>query len=48
VVKLNKILNKAIKAVVKVITTPLANAVITYLFKSELLKCCKEIIIVIL
>jgi hypothetical protein len=45
---LNRILNKAIKAILKAITTLLANTVTTYLLKSNLLECYKDIIIVIL
>ena len=45
---LNRILNKVIKAVVEAITTLLANAITIYLFKGELLKCYKEIIIIML
>ena len=46
--RLNRILNKTIKAVLKAITILLVNAAITYLLKSKILKYCKEIIIVIL
>ena len=46
--KLNRILNKVIKAVVEAIIILLANAVTTYLLKDELLKYYKEIIIIIL
>ena len=45
---LDRILNKAIKAVLEAITTPLVDAATTYLLKSKILECCKEIIIVIL
>ena len=45
---LNRILNKAIKAVLKAIITPLVDAVIIYLLKSKIPDCCKETIIVIL
>ena len=45
---LNRILIKAIKAVVKAIAIPLANAATTYLFKSNLLECYKNTIIVVL
>ena len=45
---LDRILNKAIKAVLKAITIPLINIVTTYLFKNKIPDCCKEIIIVIL
>ena len=44
----DRILNKAIKAVLKAVIIPLANAVIIYFYKGKLLKYCKEIIIVIL
>ena len=47
-VGLNRILNKAIKAVLKAVTTPLANTTTTYLFKNNLLKYYKDTIIVIL
>ena len=42
------ILNKTIKAVLKAIAILLANAATTYLFKSNLLECCKDTIIVVL
>ena len=45
---LDRILNKAIKAALKAITIPLIDTVITYLLKSKILECYKEIIIVIL
>ena len=45
---LDGILNKAIKAILKAIATPLINAATTYLFKNNLLECCKDTIIVIL
>ena len=45
---LDKILNKTIKATLKVITIPLINTATTYLLKNKILKCYKEIIIVIL
>ena len=45
---LNRILNKAIKAILEAVTIPLVNATTTYLFKSKILDYCKEIIIVIL
>ena len=40
-VGLNRILNKAIKATLKALTTPLANTTTTYLLKSKLLKYYK-------
>ena len=46
--RLNRILNKAIKAALKAVTIPLVNTATTYLFKSKILDYCKEIIIVIL
>ena len=46
--RLDRILNKAIKAVLEAIVIPLANVVTTYLLKGKLLECYKEIIIVIL
>ena len=46
--KLDRILNKAIKAVLEAIVIPLANVATTYLLKGKLLECYKEIIIVIL
>ena len=45
---LDGILNKVIKAVLKAIATLLTNAATTCLFKSNLLECCKDTIIVIL
>ena len=45
---LNRILNKAIKAILKAVTTPLVNIATTCLFKSKILNCYKEIIIVVL
>ena len=39
---LNRILNKAIKAILKAITIPLVNAVTTYFFKSKILDSCKK------
>ena len=45
---LNRILNKAIKAILKAVTTPLVNIATTYLFKGKILNCYKEIIIVVL
>ena len=45
---LDGILNKAIKAILKAIATLLINAATTYLFKNNLLECCKDTIIVIL
>ena len=44
----DRILNKAIKAALEAITTPLADTVTTYLLKGKILKCCKETITVIL
>jgi hypothetical protein len=44
----NRILNKAIKAALEAIATPLANAATIYLLKGKLLEYCKEIITVIL
>ena len=40
--------NKAIKAASEAVAIPLANAATTYLLKSNLLECYKDIIIVIL
>ena len=45
---LDRILNKAIKDVLKAVATPLANTATTYLLKGKILECCKEIITVIL
>ena len=45
---LDRILNKVIKAALEAIAIPLVDAVTTYLFKSKILECCKEITIVIL
>ena len=45
---LDRILNKAIKAILEAIVTLLINTVTTYLLKSKILECYKEIIIVIL
>ena len=45
---LDRILNKAIKAILKAVATLLANAITTCLLKSNLLECCKDIITVIL
>ena len=47
-VKLNRILNKVIKAILKAVIILLANTVTIYLFKGKLLKYYREIIIVIL
>ena len=47
-VGLNRILNKAIKAVLKALITLLANTTTTYLLKSKLPECCKVITIIIL
>ena len=44
----DRILNKAIKAILEAIATPLVDTVITYLLKSKILECCKKTIIVIL
>ena len=44
----DRILNKAIKAVLEAITIPLVDTATIYLFKSKILECCKETIIVIL
>ena len=46
--RLDRILNKAIKAVLEAIAIPLANVATTYLLKYKLPKYYKEIIIVIL
>ena len=45
---LDRILNKAIKAILKAIATPLVDTITTYLLKSKIPECCKEIIIVVL
>ena len=45
---LDRILNKAIKAILEAITTLLINTATTCLFKSKILEYYKEIIIVIL
>jgi hypothetical protein len=44
----NRILNKAIKAILEAIATPLANAATIYLLKGKLPEYYKETIIVIL
>ena len=44
----DRILNKAIKAALKVLTTPLANTVTTCLLKGKLLECCKITTIIVL
>ena len=44
----DRILNKAIKAVLKAIAIPLTDTTTTYLLKSKILECYKKIIIVIL
>ena len=44
----DRILNKAIKAALKAVVTLLTNTMTTCLFKGNLLKCCKDIIIVVL
>ena len=46
--RLDRILNKAIKAVLEAIAIPLINTATAYLFKSKILDCYKETIIVIL
>ena len=46
--RLNRILGKAIKAILEAIAIPLANIATTYLLKGKLLEYYKEIIIVIL
>ena len=45
---LNRILNKAIKAILKAIAILLTNTATTCLLKNNLLECYKDIIIVIL
>ena len=45
---LNRILNKAIKAVLKAIAIPLVDTATTYLLKSKIPEYCKKTIIVIL
>ena len=45
---LNRILNKAIKAVLEAVTIPLVNIATTYLFKNKILDCYKKTIIVVL
>ena len=47
-VGLDRILNKAIKAVLKALTTLLVNTTTIYLLKGKLLKCCKVTTIIIL
>ena len=44
----DRILNKAIKAALEAIITPLADITTTYFFKGKIPKCYKEIIIVVL
>ena len=44
----DRILNKAIKAALKAITTPLVNTATTYLLKNKIPEYCKKIVIVIL
>ena len=44
----DRILNKAIKAALKDLTTLLANTAITYLLKGKLLEYCKVITIIVL
>jgi len=48
VVKLDKILNKAIKATLEALALSLANIITTCLYKSKILKSYKIIIIIIL
>ena len=48
VVGLDRILNKVIKAILKALTTPLANTIITYLLEGKLLEYCKVTTIIIL
>jgi len=48
VVKLNKILNKAIKAALKAVLIPLVKIIIIYFYKGMLLNCYKVIIIIML
>ena len=48
VVDLDRILNKAIKAALEALTTPLANTTTICLFKGKLLECYKVITIIIL
>ena len=45
---LDGILNKAIKAVLKAVAIPLANAATTCLLKGNLPECCKDTITVVL
>ena len=45
---LDRILNKAIKAVLKAITIPLVDTTTTYLLKGKIPEYCKETIIVVL
>ena len=45
---LNRILNKAIKAILKAVTITLVNTATTYFFKGKIPDYYKEIIIVIL
>ena len=45
---LDRILNKAIKAALEAIATPLADAATTCLLKSKIPECCKETITVVL
>jgi len=47
VVKLNKILMKAIKTILKALLTLLLNIITFYLYKGKLPNCCKIIIIII-
>ena len=44
----DRILNKAIKAILEAIATPLADTVTTYLLKNKILEYYKEIITVVL
>ena len=48
VLGLDRILNKAIKAVLKALITLLANTIIICLFKGKLPECCKVTTIIIL
>ena len=45
---LDRILNKAIKAILEAITTPLIDTATTCLLKGKILECCKKTTIVIL
>ena len=48
VARLNRILNKAIKAILEAVAIPLANAATTSLLKGKIPDCCKETITVVL